>query len=80
MCFDLAWVEHILIVIIVIVAIIALLRLLVTFVLPKLGLGGEVVAFIVAAVRIIMWAIVCIAAVIFIFDLIGCLIPYARLR
>ena len=83
MCFSLEWLAHIFIVVIVIVAIVALLRLLVTFIAPRLGLAAEIVAFIVAAIRIVIWAIVLIAAVIFIFDLIACLLPYAggaRLR
>ena len=74
MCFGLAWFEQILIWIIVICAIVALLKLLVSFVLPKLGVTAEVLSFIIAAVRIIIWAIVCIFAVIVIFELISCLI------
>jgi hypothetical protein len=58
--------------IIVICCVVALLRLLVAFVLPKLGLGGEVLGFLVKAITIVIWAIVCIALVIFIFDLIAC--------
>jgi hypothetical protein len=74
MCFGLAWFEQILIWIVVVCAVVALLRLLVSFVLPKLGLGGEVVGFIIAAVRILIWAIICIFAIIFIFELISCLL------
>ncbi len=74
MCFGLAWFEQILIWIVVVCAVVALLRLLVSFVLPKLGLAGEMVAFIVAAVRILIWAIICIFAIIFIFELIACLL------
>jgi hypothetical protein len=84
MCFGLAWFEQVLIWIIVVCAIVALLKLLVGFVLPKLGLAGEVVAFLVAAFRIVIWAIICIVLVIFIFDLIACLLPslggFPRLR
>lgn len=81
MCFSLQWVEQLLIWLVVICAVVALLRLLVSFVLPKLGLGAEVLAFIVRAVTIIMWAVICIAAIIFIFDLIACLAPsMPRLR
>jgi hypothetical protein len=74
MCFGLAWFEQILIWIVVVCAVVALLRLLVSFVLPKLGLGGEVVGFIIAAVRILIWAIICIFAIIFVFELIACLL------
>ena len=79
MCFGLEWWEHIIILVIVIIAIVSLIRLLVSFLLPKLGLGGEIVGFIVAAARIIIWAAVCIFAVIFIFELITCLLPYVSL-
>lgn len=74
MCFGLAWFENLLIWIVVICAVVALLRLLVSFVLPKLGLAGEIVGFMVAAARIIIWAIVCIFAIIVIFELISCLL------
>jgi hypothetical protein len=77
MCFSIEWLLHILIVLVVIVAVIALLRLLVTFIAPRLGLAAEIVDFITAAIRIIIWAVVCIAAIIFIGDLIACLLPYA---
>ncbi len=84
MCFGLEWLEDVLIWIIVICAVVALLKLLVGFVLPKLGMAGEVVSFLVAAVRIVIWAIICIALVIFVFDLIACLLPaighFPRLR
>lgn len=74
MCFGLAWFEQLLIWIVIICAVVALLRLLVSFVLPKMGLAGEVVSFIIAAVRIIIWAIVCIFAIIVVFELISCLL------
>jgi hypothetical protein len=74
MCFGLAWFEQLLIWIVIVVAVVALLRLLVSFVLPKLGLAGEVVAFVIAAVRILIWAVICIFAIIFIFELISCLL------
>lgn len=84
MCFGLEWFEDVLIWIIVVCAVVALLKLLVGFVLPKLGMAGEVVAFLVAAIRIVIWTIICIALVIFVFDLIACLLPamhgFPRLR
>jgi len=73
MCFGLAWFEQILIWIIVVCAAVALLRLLVSFVLPKLGMSGEVFSFIISVVRIIIIAIVCIFAVILVFELFSCL-------
>lgn len=82
MCFGLAWLEQILIWLVVICAVVALLKLLVSFVLPKLGLAGEVVGFVVAVVRIIIWAMVCIFAIIIIFEIISCLlgVGFPRLR
>jgi hypothetical protein len=75
MCFSLVWLEQFLVWLIVICAVVALLRLLVSFVIPRLGLGGEVLGFVVKAITIIIWAIICIALVYFIFDLIMCLGP-----
>lgn len=75
MCFGLQWFENVLIWIIVVCAAVALIRLLISFVLPKLGLGAEILSFIIMALTIVFWAIICIAAVIFIFDLIACLAP-----
>lgn len=75
MCFGLQWFEQVLIWIVVVCAVVALLRLLITFILPKLGLGAEVLAFLVQAFTIVFWAVVCVAAIIFIFELISCLGP-----
>lgn len=75
MCFGLEWFENLIIWIIVVCAVVALIKLLIRFVLPKLGLGAEILGFIVAALTIVFWAIICIACVIFIFDLVACLGP-----
>jgi hypothetical protein len=75
MCFSLPWLEAWLVWLIVICAVVALLRLLIGFVLPKLGIGGEILGFVVKAITIVIWAIVCIALVYFVFDLIACLGP-----
>lgn len=72
MCFSLSWLENLLIFIIIICAIVALIQLLIRFVVPHLGVGGEIVNFIIAALKIIFWAIICIAAVVFIFGLLSC--------
>lgn len=79
-CFGMEWWEHVFILIVVVCAVVALLRLLISFVLPKLGIGGEIIGFLVQAAYIVMWAIICIAAIIFIFDLIACLWPYVGMR
>jgi hypothetical protein len=75
LCFSLLWFESLLVWIIVVCAVVALLRLLIGFVLPKLGIGGEILGFVVKAITIVMWAVICIALVYFIFDLIMCLGP-----
>ena len=74
MCFSLDWFAHFIITCIVIGAAILLLKLLVGFIAPKIGLGGEVLNFVVQAFTIILWAVVCIALVVFVFGLIACLI------
>ena len=73
-CFGIEWLEQLLICIVIVCAVVALLELLVSFVLPRIGLAGEIVSFIVAAVRIIIWAIICIFAIYFIFELISCVL------
>ena len=81
MCFGLEWIEALLIWLVVICAVIALLKLLVGFVLPKIGMSAEILAFAIRAITIVIWAIVCIAAIYFIFALISCLAPsLPRLR
>ena len=81
MCFSLEWLRDLLIWIIVVCAVVALVRLLVAVVLPHLGLGAEVVSVVARARYIIMWMVICIAAVVFIFGLISCLAPsMPRLR
>ena len=74
MCFSLAWIEQVLIWIVVIAAIIGLLQLLVSFLLPRLSLAGEIISLVTAAVRIMIWAAICIFAIIIIFELISCLL------
>ncbi len=73
-CFGIEWLEQLLIWIVIVCAVVALLKLLVSFVLPRIGLAGEIVSFVVAAVRIIIWAIICIFAIYFIFELISCVL------
>ncbi len=71
-CFSLEWFENLLIWLVVICVVIALLKLLLRFVVPRLGIGAEIVNFIVAAITIVIWGIILIAAIIFIFGLISC--------
>ncbi len=83
MCFSLNWIASFLVWLIVICAVVALLRLIIGFVLPKLGWGAEIVSVVVAAFRIVIWAIILIALVFFVFDLIACLgpsMPFPRMH
>lgn len=75
MCFSLNWLEQLLIWLVVVCAIVALLRLVVGFILPRIGLAGEFVSIIVRVIQIVIWAVVLIAVIIFVFDLIYCLVP-----
>jgi hypothetical protein len=74
MCFTLAWFEHFIVTCIIVGGAILLLKLLVGFVAPKIGMGGEVLAFVVQAFMIVLWCIVCIALVVFVFGLVSCLL------
>lgn len=71
MCFSLAWLANLLIWLIVVCAIVALINLVIKFVVPHLDIGAPIVDFVVKALWIVLWAIICIAAVIFVFDLIA---------
>jgi hypothetical protein len=75
MCFGLGLIESLLLWLVIVCAIIALLQLIVRFLVPRLGLAAEVVTFITGAAKIVMIAVICIAAIYFIFDLIYCLGP-----
>lgn len=75
MCFSFAWVIHLLIWLVVIGAALALLRLAVRFMLPMFEMPPGLVEFVIAAIRIVIWAIVAIAVLIFLGDLIACLAP-----
>ena len=76
-CLNLAWLEQLLIWLVVIGAVFALVRLLLPLVLGPLGVAGSTVA---NALYIVIWAIVAIAVIVLIFDLISCLIGIPRLR
>ena len=74
MCFSLPWLEQMLIWLVVLCATVALLRLVVSFILPQLGFESAVFAIVVQAIRILIWAIVLIAVIMFVFSLISCLL------
>lgn len=72
MCFSLGWFENLLIWLVIIGAVVSLLKLLlIPYILAPLGNPG---AIIIKALDIIVWAIVAIAIIVFIFDLISCLL------
>ena len=81
MCFSLAWIENVLIWLVIVCAVVGLLRLVLPFVLAQLGVAGDLL---MKAINIVVWAIVCVAVIIFVFDLVGCLlgggIGFPRMR
>lgn len=70
MCFSLEWVGHLLVWLIVVCAVVAIIRLLVPLVASWLP-GGAVV---VQIINIVLWAVVAIAVVWMIVDLLSCLL------
>lgn len=77
MCFTLEWLENLLIWIIVIGATIGVLKLLIPWVFSFLGIP---VGPLPQIVNIIVFAIVAVAVIVFVFDLLGCLWGHARLH
>ena len=73
-CFSLAWVEQLLIWLVVIAAVFALIRLIIPAFLPPIG------ATVLQALNIVLWAIVAIAVIILIFDLLACAVGIPRLH
>jgi hypothetical protein len=76
-CFNLGFLEQLLIWLVIIGAIVALIRLVLPIALGPLGGLGATVS---QALYIVIWSIVAIAVIILIFDLIGCFAGMARLR
>lgn len=76
-CISLGFIANILIWLVVLGAIFALVNLLLPLVLGPLGVAGGTI---IAALRIVLWAIVAIFAIIVIFDLMGCLLGSASLH
>ena len=70
-CFSLAFIENLLIWLVIIGAVVALLKLVLPLALGVLGTAGSVV---IQALNIVVWAIVAIAIIIFVFELISCLL------
>ena len=79
-CFSLLWLKDLLIWLVILVAIFAILNLLIPFVLRHAGgVLGEGVNIVIAALRIVFWALVVIVVIIICFDLISCLIGHGGL-
>jgi hypothetical protein len=76
-CFSLTWLEQLLIWLVVIGAVVALVRLLVPLVIGPLGAAGTTIA---NALNIIIWAVVAIAVIVLVFDLLTCVAGVPRLH
>jgi hypothetical protein len=76
-CFSLSWLEQLLIWLVVIIAVVAFVRLVVPLVAGSLVPYGGVI---VQVLNIIIWAIVAIAVIVIVFDLLSCLVGIPRLR
>jgi hypothetical protein len=75
-CFSLLWLEQLLIWLIVVAAVVAIVRLLIPALSGPLGPFGSVV---VQALNIIIWAIIAIAVIVLVFDLLSCVVGMPRL-
>jgi hypothetical protein len=79
-CFSLQWIEQLLIWLVIMVAVFAIINLLIPYVLRHAGgVLGEGVTIVVAALRIVFWAVVVIVVIIICFDLISCLVGHGGL-
>ena len=76
-CFSLGWLENLLIWLVVIGAVIALVRLLVPLAVGPLGAWGATVT---AVLNIVVAAIVAVAVIVLVFDLLACAFGVPRLR
>jgi len=70
-CFSIFFIENILIWLVIIGAIVALVNLLLPLVLGWLGSAGSII---LAALKIVLWAVVAIFVIRVVFDLAGCLL------
>lgn len=80
MCFSLEMFKNFAVTCIILGTVIVILAALVRFVAPKIGIGGEVLAFIAQILTYIMWAFILIAVVVFVFGLVGCLLSSGGLH
>jgi hypothetical protein len=73
-CITLDFIKTIFIWIVILGALVSLVNLLLPLVLGPLGTAGSTI---IAALRIIVWAIVAIFVIVIVFDLMGCLLGVA---
>ena len=76
-CFSLLWIQKLIIWIIVIAAIVAIIRIVVPWLTSITG--GAMPGPVLAILNIVMWAVIAIAVVIIVFDLIACIASGPRL-
>jgi len=77
MCFPISAIISVLIWCVIIGAVLAILRLLIAFVLPRLGIGADIVNLFVQVFMIILWAVITIAVIVIVGEAIVCLIGMA---
>lgn len=74
MCFSMEWIEHLLILAVVVTAIVLILQAIINYVLPNLpAMFAGAVGLITQIIKIVIWAIIIIAVIIFAFSMISCL-------
>lgn len=76
-CFSLGWIEQLIIWLIVIAAIVAIIKIVVPW-LTSIA-GGTLPGPVWAILNVVLWAVVAIAVVIIVFDLIACIINVPRI-
>jgi hypothetical protein len=72
MCFSLGWIENLLIWLVVVCAIVAIVRLL-------LPLAMSPFPIVIQILNIVMYAVIAIAVIVLLFDLLACLVGFPRL-
>lgn len=78
MCFSMAWLQQLFILLVIVVAIVAIFKILIPYVLSKLGTTlGEGANVVMAVLRIVVWAIVVIFVIYICFALISCLLNFS---
>ena len=81
MCFGMPWLENFLIWLVMVVLIIAILQLVMRFIVPRMGLAGEVAALIGTIIWWIIVAVIVIACIKLAFDVFYCMGPtFPRMR